>query len=197
MQHQSKYDPSRKTVGAIYRDAQLYGEKQLITGDMNYELRKSLVDDLNDTIVQGSKDFEGRVFYITVHEKRDLQMPNAFIRRMIKSKYRPYPEDDTLVFKVHPHSNEVFFCWELPHRSNMLNILACPDLYPAEQIQLYRRWENMLLEYFGFQKNDEGNWKENPFYSGDKLITTNPIDKSCAVSLHSSTTTTASSPLIF
>lgn len=174
MENQSKYDPSRKTVGAIYRDAQLYGEKQLITGDMNYELRKSLVDDLNDTIKQGTLDFEGRPFYITVHEKRDLQMPNAFIRRMIKTVYRPYPEDDTLVFRVIPYTNKIYFCWELPHRTNMLNMLACPDIYPEDQLQKFRHWENMRLEHFGFRKDENGNWKENPLYRGDTLVSKDP-----------------------
>jgi hypothetical protein len=97
-------------------------------------------------------------------------MKNTFIRRMIKTKYRPYPEDDTLVFKVIPYTNEVSFCWELPHRSNMLNMLNCPDLYPAEQLQLYRRWEMMQLECFGFMKDEIGNWKENPFYARDQVI---------------------------
>lgn len=181
MQNQSKYDPSRQTVGAIYRDAQFNGEKQIITGDMNYELRKSLVEDLNDTIEQGTKDFEERPFYITVHEKRDLQMKNAFIRRMIKTIYRPYPEDDTLVFKVIPKFNEVYFCWELPHRSNMLNMLACPELYDAEQLNKYRLWENMCLEYYGFMKDEEGNWIENPLYSGDELLSLKPDEKKVAV----------------
>ncbi len=170
MEFQSKYDKSRKTVGAIYREAQLKGERQIITGDMNYELRKSLVDDLNDTVKQGCKDFDGRPFYITVHEKRDLQMPNAFIRRMIKTKYRPYPEDDTLVFKVIPYTMEVYFCWELPHRSVMLNMINAQELFDQKDLQKIRRWENMQLEYFGFMKNEEGNWKENPLYSGDELV---------------------------
>jgi hypothetical protein len=181
MINQSKYDPTRKTVGAIYRDAQFNGEKQIITGDMNYELRKSLVEDLNDTVVQGSVDFEKRPFYITVHEKRDLQMKNAFIRRMLKTIYRPYPEDDTLVFRVIPYTNEIYFCWELPHRSNMLNMLNCPDLFPPEQLQLLRRWENMQLEHFGFKKNQEGNWVENPSYLGDKLVSLKPKEAQVAV----------------
>ena|ERR1019366_9145688 len=181
MKNQSKYDPTRKTVGAIYREAQFSGEKQIITGDMNYEMRKSLVEDLNDTIIQGSTEMGGIPFYITVHEKRDLQMKNCFLRRMIKTKYRPYPEDDTLVFRVIPYTNDVFFCWELPHRTNMLNMLACPDLYPHEQLQKYRRWEAMALEDFGFMKNDEGNWKENPMWSGDKLVS-QPKEKEMQIS---------------
>lgn len=179
----SRYDPSRKTVGAIYREAQFSGEKQIITGDMNFELRKSLVEDLNATVVKGSKDFEGRPFYITVHEKRDLQMKNAFIRRMIKTVYRPYPEDDTLVFRVVPAANDIYFCWELPHRSNMLNMLACVDIYPEEQLVKYRRWENMQLEYFGFMKDEHGHWKENPMYRGDTLVSLNPHESS-KVSMH-------------
>lgn len=174
MEFQSKYDKSRKTVGAIYRDAQLYGEKQVITGDMNYELRKSLVDDLNDTVKQGCKEFDNRPFFITVHEKRDLQMPNAFLRRMIKTKYRPYPEDDTLVFRVIPHTMEVYFCWDLPHRSNMLNMINAQELFDPKDLLKIRRWENMQLEYFGFMKDDKGNWKENPLYSGDQLVSLTP-----------------------
>ncbi len=162
MQHQSKYDPSRKTVGAIYRDAQFNGEKQVITGDMNYELRKGLVEDLNDTIKQGTKEFEHRPFYITVHEKRDLQMRNAFLRRMIKTLYRPYPEDDTLVFRIIPYSNEVRFCWELPHWSNMDNILANHNLYDNATVEEIKAWKREDLHHFGFMKDEMGNWKENP-----------------------------------
>lgn len=193
MENQSKYDKSRKTVGAIYRDAQLYGERQLITGDMNYELRKSLVDDLNDTVKQGTIDFEHAPFYITVHEKRDLQMPNAFIRRMIKTKYRPYPEDDTLVFRVIPFAQEIYFCWELPHRSNMLNMLNAQELFDPKDIQKIKRWENMQLEYFGFMKNEEGNWKENPLYSGDELVSLTH-EKAQIISMHSPSN--SSEPLV-
>ncbi len=181
----SLIDPSRDTVGTIYRNAQLYGEKQIITGDMNFELRKSLADDINDTVKRGTEEFGGNKFYITVYEKRDLQMKNAFIRRMIKTKYRPYPEADTLVFKVLPYAETVHFCWELPQRAHMINELNNPDLYDSERLYKYRRWENLQLEHFGFVKNDEGNWKENPLYRGDMLISSKPeSDKS--VSMHSS-----------
>lgn len=183
MQNQSLYDSSRKTVGAIYNDAQRYGEKQVITGDMNYELRKSLAEDLNDTIKQGYIDFGRIPFYITVHEKRDLQMKNSFIRRMIKTPYRPYPEDDTLVFNIIPYTDEVYFCWELPHRTNMINMLNCPDIYDPTILDRFRRWENMQLEYFGFMKDQEGNWKENPLYQGDTLVSIKKPDD-CSVSMH-------------
>ena len=192
MEHQSIIDPTRKTVGAIYRDAQINGERGLITGDMNYELRKSLTEDLNDTIIVGTKEFEGRIFFITVYERRDLQMKNAFIRRMIKSKYRPYPEADTLVFKVIPAANEVYFCWHLPARYEMINMLNSSELRQTpmeqEQLDLFRRWERDQLEHYGFAKDSEGNWIANPLYSGDKIVSVNQ-EKATAVSLHSSTNT--------
>jgi hypothetical protein len=163
----------RDTVGTIYKNAQLYGEKQVITGDMNFELRKSLVDDLNDTIIQGTKEFESVPFYITVHEKKDLQMKSAILRRMIKTKYRPYPEDDTLVFYVEPLSNRVCFCWCLPHWSEMDNVLMNKNLYEhtkdgKQYVSRIRAWKNMRLEHFGFCKNSEGNWIPNPLYRGDE-----------------------------
>jgi hypothetical protein len=165
----------RETVGTIYHQAQLKGERQVITGDMNYEMRKSLVEDLNATIIQGTKEFENRPFYITVHEKKDLQMKNAILRRMIKTKYRPYPEDDTLVFHVNPLYNDVYFCWCLPHWSEMDNVLANHNLYEytkdgKQYVGRIRDWKNVNLENFGFCKNNEGNWMANPNYKGDELL---------------------------
>lgn len=160
----------RETVGSIYSEAQRRGERQVITGDMNYEMRKSLVEDLNDTIVQGNKEFEGKPFYITVHEKKDLQMKSALLRRMIKTKYRPYPEDDTLVFHVNPLYNDISFCWCLPHWSEMDNVLMNKDLFDTQYVGRIRAWKNIHLEHFGFCKNEEGNWMANPHYRGDQLM---------------------------
>ncbi len=186
MKNQSLIDPTRQTVGAIYRDAQATGEKVLVVGDLNYEMRKSLVEDINDTIFVGNQEYEGRPFYITVYEKWDYQMQKAFVRRLVKTVYRPYPETDTSVYKVIPFTNEVFFCWELPHRNNMLNMLACPDLYDAKDLARYRAWENMQLDQYGFMKDELGNWKENPLYRADKLLTTTP-NKECTVSMSTAT----------
>ncbi len=187
MENRSLIDPTRKTVGAIYRDAQINGERGLITGDMNYEMRKSLVDDINDTVARGTQEFEGRLFYITVYEKRDLQMKNAFIRRLIKTKYRPYPEADTMVYKVNPSSNEVFFCWNLPARHEMINMLNTPELRPAqyeqEELQMFRHWEHDRLEHYGFTKNDLGNWIANPLYSGD-IVVSKIRPEDISISLH-------------
>ena len=74
-----------------------------------------------------------------------------------------------MVFHVYP-GGDIFFCWELPHRTQMLNILMNPDLYDIEQVNKLRQWENLQLEYFGFTKDEDGNWVENKFYRGDSLM---------------------------
>lgn len=163
MENQSKYDPSRKTVGAIYRDAALNNTESYVTnGDLTNELMSSLVEDLNETC--SSKPYGDKSFYICVHEKKDLQMPRAFLRRMITSRYRPYPEDDTLVFWCDPSSNTILFCWCLPHWSEMENILMNPHLFEKDYVIEIKAWKNVDLYHFGFTKNEEGNWIANPHY---------------------------------
>ena len=170
------------TAGALYREAQIHGEKQLVVGDINYELRKCLVDDLNEAIEIGTNDFEGRPFYIRVYERWDLQMKKAMVRSVFKMVYRPYPEHESSVYRVVPHANDVYFCWSLPHRHEMMNELNCPELYDPEQLALYRHWENMRLEHFGFIQNTEGNWIENPLYRGDTKISQH-ADRTATVSM--------------
>lgn len=162
MDNKSAYG-DRKTVGAIYRDAQLAKHDEFVTnGDLTNELQSSLVEDLNETITDGTKDFGGRPFYITVHEKKDLQMPRAILRRILKTLYRPYPEDDTLVFYHDPRSFKTYFCWCLPHWSEMDNMLDCESLYEPEMITQIRAWKNLDLYHFGFTKDEIGDWKANP-----------------------------------
>jgi len=189
MNNISRFDPTRQTAGAIYRNAQLHGERGMVIGDMNYELRKGLVEDLNDTIEAGTKQFEGKIFYITVYEKKDLQMKNAFVRKMIKTRYRPYPEANTLVFKSIPASQCVYFCWSLPERHEMINMLNSAELrtkpHEMEELQLFRHWDNDRLEYFGFKKNSDGHWGANHHYKGDQLIAS-PTAGEVKVSLHQS-----------
>jgi hypothetical protein len=115
----------------------------------------SLIDDLNETIA--SNPFEGKNFYINVVEERDLQMPNALKRRMFVSKYRPYPEDNTLVFHVEPKSNRVKYCWDIPHHSELPNILINAHLYDHEYVQRIKDWLNNDLSNFGFVKVSMGN----------------------------------------
>lgn len=166
MEHKSQYG-DRETVGAIYRKAQLEnGGTQIEVGDMTRELMSSLVCDLNDTIQ--SSPHGNREYYICVHESKDLQMPNCIRRRILTSVYRPWPEDDTVVFRISP-SKEVFFCWSLPHWSHMDNILANEGLYQPEEVKQIRQWKNFQLEHFGFMKDPIGNWTANPHYKDKKL----------------------------
>lgn len=167
----SQYDPSRDTVGKIYRDAQINNtEHSVINGDLTHELMQSLSDDLNKTIQ--SNPYQGRDFYITVHEKKDLQMPRAILRRLITTVYRPWPEDDTIAFKVYQSAGQVRFCWCLPHWSEMDNMLSNYMLFDPEMVQQIRYWKNFELGAFGFIKDQMGNWVENLDWDKDKPLGT-------------------------
>ena len=167
----SRFDPSRNTVGSIYRDAQINGEKEVIIGDVNHEIKKDLVKDINEAIQKGKEhpDIKGKPFYLAMYEKYDLMMKRGLVRIPKITLYRPYPEQDSIVFHVYP-DDSIYFCWELPHRSQMLNILMNAELYDEKQVDMIRRWENMQLEYFGFMKDEKANWVENVLYSGDSLM---------------------------
>lgn len=178
LEHESTIDPTRKTAGAIYRDAQIHGERGLVIGDVNHEIKKDLVYDINEAIEAGAKDpeFEGKPFYLAIYEKYDLMMKKGLVRIRKITKYRPYPEQDSMVFHVYPGC-DVYFCWELPHRSQMINILMNPDLYPPEQVAKIRQWENLQLEHYGFTKDENGDWVENKLYRGDYLLGSQEIQK--------------------
>lgn len=165
----SRIDPSRNTVGTIYRDAQINGEKGVIIGDVNHEIKKDLVKDINEAIEQGFKEMPGIPFYLAIYEKYDLMLKKGLVRIRKITKYRPYPEQDMMLFHIYPNL-DVYFCWELPHRSHMMNILMNPELYDQAQIEQLKRWENVQLEYFGFTKDKDGNWVENPLFRGDSLL---------------------------
>jgi hypothetical protein len=176
MEHQSHIDPTRKTVGAIYRDAQISGEKGIIIGDVNHEIKKDLVKDINEAIEMGEKEMNGKPFYLAIYEKYDLMLKRGLVRIRKITKYRPYPEQDSMVFHVYP-GGTVYFCWELPHRSQMMNVLMNPDIFDPEYVQTLKRWENIQLEYFGFKKDDDGNWVENELYRGDYLLGSPQVEK--------------------
>lgn len=166
----SHYDPTRETVGKIYRDLHIDREPEYIeVGDMNREIMKGLVEDLNEAIISGGVEFGGKSFYILIHEKKDLQMPEALCRRVIKKIKRPYPEDDTTVFWHDPKKFETRFCWCLPHWSEMENILRCKDLFDKNLVEEVMAWRRVDLYHFGFVKDDEGNWMANPTIK-DKII---------------------------
>ena len=182
MENRSKYDPSRKTVGAIYRDAQINNtEKSVKNGDLTNELMSSLVEDLHDTI--NSKPYGDDSYYITVHEKKDLQMPRAILRRILTSKYLPYPEDDTLVFYVNQKTNEVHFCWCLPHWSEMDNMLANENLFDKDLISTLKAWKKVDLYPFGFCKGPMGEWIPNEHFKFP-LLKRAPINTGVIVPLN-------------
>lgn len=164
----SKYDPTRETVGKIYSDLHKKPSTDIIqVGDMNNEIMKGLVDDLNDGIA--SKPFGDIPWYIMIHEKKDLQMKDAFLRRILHFKFRPYPEDDTTVFWHNPKTFETRFCWSLPHWSEMGNILNSPDFFDHDLIKEVQAWRRNDLYYFGFVKTDDGNWMANPKWKDKPL----------------------------
>lgn len=142
----------RETVGTIALKARQVNEKVAV-GDMGHEMLPHLVDDLNEAI--RSNPFDDRPFYITIHEKKDAQLTNTILRRVIKSEMRPYPEPSTSVFWTNPKSNETRFCWSLPHWSNFPNYLNNASKYPKEQIKDIMAYKLMRLDHFGFFKLGE------------------------------------------
>jgi hypothetical protein len=167
---QSLLDPSRKTVGAIYRDAQIENKKDLegaTIGDLGKEFLKSFVDDLNEALQ--SNPFNGKPFYVQVYEKWDYQMEKSLRRMLNKFAFRPYPEAGTTVFWTDPNTHEVRFCWDLPHPAEMHNILANELLYPHELITQLKAWKRIDLYHFGFHKNILGDWEANPKWK-DKVL---------------------------
>tara|TARA_R110002126_G_scaffold51939_1_gene141829 strand:+ start:2898 stop:3542 length:645 start_codon:yes stop_codon:yes gene_type:complete len=138
------------TVGTIYQEAQKNNTSGLVVQDIGTELANSLVTDLNKTIE--SNPFSGKPFYINIVEERDLQMKNAIKRRLFVSQYRPYPEDNTLVFHVEPSSCKVSYCWDIPHHSEFYNIISNFLSYDNEYISMLRQWMDNDLSNFGFIK---------------------------------------------
>lgn len=168
MSQKSKYDPSRDTVGKIYRDLQLMSNKDAVeVGDMSREQMKGYVDDLNDAFK--ADPFDGQPYYIMIHQKKDLQMRSAILRRVIFTEYRPYPEDDTDVYHFNPKSQEIKFCWSLPHWSEMDNILANPEQFDDGFVWMVRQWKAEDLTIFGFYKHPDLNWMPNPKWK-DKVV---------------------------
>jgi hypothetical protein len=163
----SHYDPSRDTIGKIYRDLHLKSPGPLIeVGDMSNAMIPDLITDINEAIAAGTKEFDGRPFYVMIHEKKDLQMKDALLRRIFKQLWRPYPEDDTTVFYHVPKDFETYFCWSLPHWTEMFNIIECGDaIFEHRLVEECKAWRRNDLEFFGFMKDDLGEkWMPNPHF---------------------------------
>lgn len=167
--YKSQYDPSRDTIGKIYRDLHANSKPQIIeVGDMTNSILPGLVDDINEGIA--SKPFGDIPWYIMIHEKKDLQMKDALLRRVLHTKYRPWPEDDTTVFWHDPVRGETRFCWSLPHWSDMQNILSNHNLFDANLVKEIKAWKAFDLYFFGFVKDELGKWMANPTWK-DKVLT--------------------------
>jgi hypothetical protein len=166
--HKSHYDPTRDTVGKIYRDAQMNNHEDIIeVGDMSRELTTSLIQDINDALEQYDK--KGKPYYLMIHEKKDLQMKSALLRRLLYFGYRPYPEDDTVVFWKDPKSQDLRFCWCLPHWSDMDNVLANKENYEKEFVHQIKCWKDYDLKPFGFVWHEKEKWIPNPKWK-DKRV---------------------------
>jgi len=153
----SYFDPTRKTVGAIYRDLAINNKERYVdAGDLSRELTKSLVDNINKMLEENKG--EERPFYITIHEKKDAQMQRAIHRTLYKTFYRPWPEDDTIVYYVNSKRGIVKFLWCLPHWSAMPNVLMNRDQYCNNYIKDIMAWKNFDLNHFGFEIMKSGSW---------------------------------------
>lgn len=140
----------RETVGTQYIEAQKSDMRGYTTGDFANPMVSGFIEDLNNAIM--SNPYEGRPFYINVVETRDLQMKNAFKRIFYKSLYLPYPEDNTFVVYTDPKKQKTYFCWDLPHHSNIHNIMITSHLYDYEYIERLKEWMRNDLTNFGFIK---------------------------------------------
>lgn len=139
----------RETVGSIALKARKSNESVCV-GDMAHEFMPQLVDDLNEAIT--SNPFDDRPFYIIIHEKKDAQLTNVILRRVIKCENRPYPEPACSVFWTDPETQETRFCWSLPHTSNFENYIKNASKYHKDQIKDILAYNMERMDHFGFYK---------------------------------------------
>lgn len=164
----SHYDKSRDTVGKMYRDAHLNNTEDFIEiGDMARELTTGLVEDINDAIENFDK--KGKPYYLMVEEKKDLQMKTAVLRRIHYFGFRPWPEDNTTVFWKDPRTQDLRFCWCLPHWSEMDLTLQNAHQYDREYIRHIKAWKDFNLWPFGFVSTKDEGWLPNPKWQDRRL----------------------------
>jgi hypothetical protein len=146
----------RETIGSIALQAAQLNQR-VEAGDMAREFMPQLVDDINEAIADNP--FDGRPFYIIVHEKKDLLLKNVILRRVVRFESRPYPEPATQVYWTNPATGETRFCWSLPHTSEFMEYLTNASRYSKEQIKDIVAYNAFRLDHFGFYKageNEEG-----------------------------------------
>ena len=140
----------RDTVGTTYIEAQKNADDRLLVADVNSQMVPDLIDDMNSAIQ--SNPFEGRPFYVNIAEKRDAQMQNSFRRKIVKTLYRPFPEFSTYVLYMTPRTQTVCYCWDLPHHTEMINVLYNTNQHDDKYVQSIREWRINQLDNFGFLK---------------------------------------------
>lgn len=170
----SQYDPSRDTVGKIYRDLQINSKgDHILVGDMTNEIMKDFKVDVEEGLAACFKHSknknEGRPFYLMIHEKKDLQMKNALCRVRHYFGFLPWPEDDTTVFYGNPKTNSVHFCWSIPHSSEMDNIIMNPNLFDPLLVMQVKAWKAFDLRPFGFIESQDFGWIPNPHHKFTKI----------------------------
>lgn len=139
----------RDTVGTIALNA-AKNTTNPVVGDLGHELMPDLLEDLNNTIQ--SDPYDGKPFFIIIHEKKDLLLKNMIMRRMVTKLKRPYPEPNLTVFWTNPKTGETRFCWSLPHQSTFLEYTLNPDKYDKDQINDIKAFQKENLEHFGLKK---------------------------------------------
>lgn len=170
MENQSMFDPTRQTVGSLSNEVRSADTKSMKIGDINAEMLKGFIDDINNALDQGRKEYPDENFFVLVTEKWELQMKNALYRKVALSKKRPYPEANTTCFKYDHNLKEVRFCWDLPMRHDMWNIMANAALFDIQTVEDIHHWEKFELEHFGFTKTGLGDiWEENPYFKDRAL----------------------------
>jgi hypothetical protein len=178
MNNQSLFDPNRKTVGAISNEIRKADTKSMLIGDVNHEMLKGLVDDINQALDDGRMTFPNQDFYVLVTEKWEIQMKNALVRKVAVFKRRPYPEANTTCFKYDSKKREVLYCWDLPIRHEMWNVQAASEIFDPQVVQDIKAWENNEMEHFGLMKVGIGDlWVENPHFQDRPMIEKKPTVK--------------------
>ena len=170
MTNQSMFDPTRKTVGAISNEVRSVDTKSMQIGDINNEMLKGFVDDVNSALEDGRKQFPNQTFFVLVTEKWEYQMGNALYRKMALFTKRPYPEANTTCFKYDHTSKTVKYCWDLPMRHEMWNIKAASTIFEGQVLADIEAWERNELEHFGLMKDELGqHWVENPHFKDREM----------------------------
>jgi hypothetical protein len=178
----SHFDPSRPNVGKIYRDLQMQSDGTAHSvGDMSNEQMKGFVEDVNENLMKDP--YNGKPFYLAIVEKKDLQMKSAIARIPYIFSYRPWPEDNTTVFWKDPRSQELRFCWTLPHWSEMDNMLANPHFYAKEMIDQIAAWKKYDLSIFGFYWHPDLEWVPNPKHKDRRIESAPTISYTSGFSL--------------